>query len=77
MRMRMNRRRGLGRYARLYVSTLAWGALLAAVGGVGWALDVGNKPADKVYRRVSDAEIRKHVDRECVRRSAVNELLDY
>jgi mannobiose 2-epimerase len=35
------------------------------------------KPEPGKYQRIPDAEIRKHVDRDWVRKSAVNDLLDY
>jgi mannose/cellobiose epimerase-like protein (N-acyl-D-glucosamine 2-epimerase family) len=61
----------------LYTVVFASVALLTAVAGTGAAQEAGKARAGKVYRRIPDAEIRKHVDREWVRKSAVNNLLDY
>jgi len=46
-------------------------AAIAAQAGSGGAAKT------KVYKRISNAEIAKHVDREWVRKSLVNDLLDY
>jgi cellobiose epimerase len=39
--------------------------------------DRQGQPAPKKYQRISNAEIQKHVDRNWVRKAAVNDLLDY
>jgi mannose/cellobiose epimerase-like protein (N-acyl-D-glucosamine 2-epimerase family) len=51
--------------------------LLAAAAVICTAQNAAKSATAKVYKRIPDSEIRKHVDREWVRKSAVNDLLDY
>ncbi len=51
------------------------GVVLCLVGSSAAAQQ--GKPAAAGYRRIPDAEIRKYVDRDWVRKSAVSDLLDY
>ena len=55
------------------------GALMLLVGfpAASFGQNQQRQPAAKKYQRISVAEIQKHVDRDWVRKSEVNDLLDY
>lgn len=72
----MNYTKGAWKYGGgLAASIVGVFVLLAASSttGVGQPL----QPAALKYHRISDAEIRQHIDREWVKKSLVNDLLDY
>src|ERR1039457_7067452 len=52
-------------------------ALLAAAAVIGSAQNAAKPATATTYKRISDAEIRQHIDREWIRKSLVNDLLDY
>jgi mannose/cellobiose epimerase-like protein (N-acyl-D-glucosamine 2-epimerase family) len=51
--------------------------LLAAGAAIGAAQNAAKPATAKVYKRIPDAEIRKHLDRDWVRKSLVTDLLDH
>src|SRR5512141_1300523 len=73
----MSDRRYRERRTRVFTSALACMTLLAAAAVIGTAQNAAKPAVAKVYKRIPDAEIRKHVDRDWVRKAAVNDLLDY
>jgi mannose/cellobiose epimerase-like protein (N-acyl-D-glucosamine 2-epimerase family) len=64
----LNRRRFLLR---------AGGAVMLPGAIAAGAPQQSQQPAGKRYQRISDAEIAKHIDRAWIRKSLVNDLLDY
>jgi mannobiose 2-epimerase len=65
-------RRTIGSLAGVICAMVLWATLPVAA-----TAQQQGKPAAVKYQRIPDAEIRKHVDRDWVRKAAVNDLLDY
>jgi mannose/cellobiose epimerase-like protein (N-acyl-D-glucosamine 2-epimerase family) len=58
-------------------ATLALGCLLIGVAALSLAQDADKPPSGKANQRIPESEIVKHVDRAWVKKSVVNDLLDY
>jgi mannose/cellobiose epimerase-like protein (N-acyl-D-glucosamine 2-epimerase family) len=73
----MNNRSFQQRRIGLFPTGLVCTTLLAAAAAIGAAQNAAKPTAAKTYKRIPDAEIRKNLDREWIRKSLVNDLLDY
>jgi len=73
----MEKRNYLGQWTWLVGGSFGSLVLLLSVAVAAGFQGAGKPPERRVYQRIPDSEIRKHVDREWVRKSLVNDLLDY